>query len=410
MNPMGRFPTKNFQYGSFSGFEAISGETLREEHLTRDMACFNCPIGCDKIYSLSEAGKSDVKAYSVEYETLNSLGAGVCVRDLASVLRGNVLCDDLGLDTISAGRAISFAMELVEKGILSQKECDGLDLSWGNSQTVLDLLHRIAFREGFLGNLLAQGAARAAKILGGKADRYAMHVKGQDISAQDGRAQQSMGLAHVTSSRGADHLKAFPVIDETGNPSEVIRRYGEEYMPELASPLETRHKAMLVKDGEDFGSIIDSSGNCKSGGTFVMPEIYWKEQADAIRMMTGMDMDADQLRVIGERIYNLQRCYNAVHGISKSDDVLPWRFTEIPSPSGNALGSTCRIDLMLPEYYALRGWDPGTGIPTDETLLRLGLADVVQKVHTSINSGHAAHLRAAMGWADPYTGPVDDKL
>ncbi|MEA1977180.1 MAG: aldehyde ferredoxin oxidoreductase family protein [Chloroflexota bacterium] len=410
MNPMGRFPTKNFQYGNFDGFEDISGETLREEHLVRDISCFNCPVGCDKVYSVESGEFKGIKVGSVEYETLNSLGSAVMNRNLPAVLKGNQLCDDWGLDTISAGRAISFAMELFEKGVLSEAECDGLDLSWGNYHTVLELLRRITFREGKLGDLLAEGAARAAKITGRGADRFAMHVKGQDIPAQDGRAQQSMGLAHVTSSRGADHLKAFPIIDETGYPSEAVRRYGEQYMPELVDPLATRYKALLVKDGEDFGAVVDSAGNCKSGGTFVMAEVYWQEQAEAIQTMTGMRMDAEKLKTIGERIYNLQRCYNILHGISQADDVLPWRFTQKPSPSGNATGSVCRIDLMLPEYYSLRGWDAETGFPFEETLERLGLADAEDRVQKSVVSGAAQAVYDKLGWATPYTGPVMDDL
>jgi aldehyde:ferredoxin oxidoreductase len=410
MQPMGRFPTQNFRYGSFDGFQEISGETLREEHIVRDMGCFNCPIGCDKVYSVTSGEFAGVTTSSVEYETLNALGAGVLNRNLPALLKANELCDDWGLDTISAGRAISFAMELYEKGILAPEECEGLDLQWGNYRTMLELLNRMTFREGRLGNLLAEGAARAAKIIGRGADRYAMHVKGQSISAQDGRAQQSMGLAHVTSSRGADHLKAFPVIDETGYPSEAVRRYGSQYLPELVDPLATRYKAMLVKDGEDFGAVVDSCGNCKSGGTFVLAEVYWEEQAEAIRTMTGMPIDAAQLKTIGERIYNLQRCYNAIHGITSKDDVLPWRFTQVPSPSGHARGSVCHIELMLPEYYALRGWDADSGLPLTRTLERLGLAKVGEQVVQAIASGKASQVRADMGWAEPYTGLVDDEL
>jgi aldehyde:ferredoxin oxidoreductase len=410
MHPMGRFPTKNFQHGSFDGFAEISGETLREEHIVRDMGCYDCPINCDKIYSVIAGEFAGVTVSSVEYETLNALGACVLNRDLPALLKANVLCDDWGLDTISAGRAISFAMELREKGILSRDECDGLDLSWGNYHTMIELLRRMTFREGYLGDLLAEGAARAAKIIGKGAERYAMHVKGQAIAAQDGRAQQSMGLAHVTSTRGADHLKAFPVLDETGYPSEAVRRYGSQYLPELVDPLATRYKAMLVKDGEDYGAIVDSSGNCKSGGTFVMAEVYWEEQAEAIRTMTGMAMDAARLRALGERIYNLQRCYNALHGITRADDVLPWRFTQIPSPSGNAKGRVCRLDVMLPEYYALRGWDAETGLPRRETLARLGLADAWERIEHAFASGSAQRVRANLGWAEPYTGPVVDEL
>jgi aldehyde:ferredoxin oxidoreductase len=274
---------------------------------------------------------------------------------------------------------------------------------------MLELLRRIAYREGRLGDMLADGAARAARWLGRGAERYAMHVKGMDISAQDGRAQQSMGLAHATSSRGADHLKAFPVIDETGYPSEAVNRYGAEYMPELVDPLATRYKPMLVKDGEDFGAVVDSCGNCKSGGTFVMAEIYWPEQAEAIRAATGMEMDAGRLRQVGERIVNLQRCYNGLHGITRSDDALPWRFTRVPSPSGNALGSVCKLDEMLEGYYQLRGWDPESGLPGAETLRRLGLEAAGERVEAARRSGSAQACRLNLGWAEPFAGQCEDE-
>jgi len=194
-----------------------------------------------------------------------------------------------------------------------------------------------------------------------------------EIPAQDGRAQKSMGLAHVTSNRGADHLKAFPTIDETGYPDEARRRYGEEYLPEMAQPLATKYKPLLVKDGEELGAVVDSVGVCKSGGTFVMAEIYWPDLAVALEAATGMEMDVERLKRTGERSYNLQRCYNVLHGITRADDRLPCRFSEEPSPSGNARGEIIDLEPMLDEYYRLRGWDPATGRPTAEKLRELGI-------------------------------------
>ena len=410
MQPMGRFPTQNFRYGSYEYVDDISGETLREEHHSRDTACFNCPLGCDKVYTVTEGEFSDTLTSSVEYETLNCFGARICNRNLPSILKGNEICDDLGMDTISAGGAIAFAMELWEKGILKEEECDGLDLSWGNYHTMIELLERIAFRRGYLCDLLADGVARAAKWIGRDSERYAMHVKGQYIPSQDGRAQQSMGLSHATSSRGADHLKAFPVLDETGTPEEALKRFDKELLPDLVNPLAVKHKAMLVKDGEDYGAVVDSCGNCKSGGTFVMAEIYWLEQAEAINAATGMNMDVDGLKIIGERIYNLQRCYNALHGITKADDVLPWRFTKIPSPSGNATGSVCHLDEMLEDYYYLRGWDQTYGLPTIETLTRLGLYEAGVKLASLLHTNEVHSIYASLGWAAPYTNLTGDPL
>ena len=166
------------------------------------------------------------------------------------------------------------------------------------------------------------------------------------------------------------------VVDETGYPDEARRRYGEEYLPEMAEPLATKHKPFLVKDGEDYGAVIDSVGLCKSGGTFVMAELYWPDIAQALEAATGMEMPVEKLKRIGERIYTLQRCYNVRHGITRADDRLPRRFSEEPSPSGNAEGEVIDLEPMLDEYYALRGWDVATGVPKPETLKELGLGPI----------------------------------
>jgi len=379
MDPLGRFPTRNFQMGSFLEVDKINAEALEARAFVRHLACFGCPVACDKLYRLPNGPYIGTALRSVEYETISALGSGVWNADLDSILAANRLCDELGMDTISAGRAISFALELWEEEILNLDDTGGLVLRWGDAEMVLRLLEMIAYRRGF-GDLLAEGTRRAAQVIGRGAERYAMHVKGMEIPAQDGRAQKSMGLAHVTSSRGADHLKAFPTIDETGYPEEGRRRYGEQYLPEIVDPLATKYKPMLVKDGEDFGAVVDSVGVCKSGGTFVFAELYWPDIAAALEAATGMEMPTERLKRIGERIYNLQRCYNALHGITRADDRLPRRFTDEPSPSGNARGQVIDLEPMLDEYYRLRGWDPATGWPTAEKLRELGLKEARRRL------------------------------
>ena len=381
MDPLGRFPTKNYQMGSFPEVDKINAESLQARALVRHLACFGCPVGCDKLYTLCGGPYDGTSLRSVEYETLNSMGANIWNADIDAILAANRACDELGMDTISAGRVISFAMELWQKGILNVEDTGRLRMEWGDVDMVLDLLNKIAYRQGF-GELLGQGVRRAAEAIGRGSEEYAMHVKGMEIPAQDGRAQKSMGLAHATSSRGADHLKAFPVIDETGFPDEGRRRYGESYLPEIVNPLETMHKPFLVKDGEDFGAIIDSVGVCKSGGSFVLAEVYWYDIAAALESGTGMEMPVERLKQIGERIYNLQRCYNVLHGISRADDRLPRRFLEEPSPSGNAKGEVVELDLMLDEYYALRGWDVEMGKPTPDKLRELGLEEALEQMES----------------------------
>jgi len=317
---------------------------------------------------------------SLEYETLCSLGAKCGNSNLASIIKANVICDSMGMDTISAGGAISWAMECYEKGILAKENIDGLDLSWGNYHSIITLLEKIAKREGF-GDLLAEGCKRAAEKTGKGSEYYAMHVKGMEIPAQDGRSQQSMGLAHVTSNRGADHLKGFPTIDETGYPGAAIKRYGKDKMPEIIDGIQTKYKPFVVKDGEEFCAVIDSSGICKFG-TLFPPAIYWDLLAPGIKYATGLDVDVPKLKKIGERIYNLQRCYNILLGISRKDDTQPERLLKEPSPSKRAKGHVVYLDKMLPEYYKLREWNED-GCPARKKLEELGLGFAADKLKLS---------------------------
>jgi aldehyde:ferredoxin oxidoreductase len=271
-------------------------------------------------------------------------------------------------------------MELHEKGILSHNDTD-LDLTWGNSDTVLELITRIAYRKE-LGNVLAEGVRRASKAIGKGSEYYAMHIKGQEISAQDGRAQQSMGLAQATSSRGADHLKGFPTIDEMGYPTEAVQRYGKQYLPEIVDPTQTKYKPMVVKDGEEFCAIIDSVGICKFG-TLFPPALYWEPIATALSLITGMELDVTKLKEIGERIVNLQRMYNARHGITRRDDQQPRRMLEEKSSSGRAKGHVVYLDRMLDEYYDLREWDKATGLPTEKKLNNLKLEYTIPELRNA---------------------------
>jgi aldehyde:ferredoxin oxidoreductase len=369
MSEIGRFPTKNHQMGHFEFVDDISAERVERNHFVRRISCFACPIGCHHVVEVKE-GKHKGVALVFEYETVNALGARVWNRDLDSIIKADYLCDDYGLDTISTGASIAFAMELHERGILTQKDTD-LDLTWGNSDTVLELVARIAYRKE-LGNVLADGVRKAAQRIGRGSEYYAMHIKGQEISAQDGRAQQSMGLAQATSSRGADHLKGFPTIDEMGYPTEAVERYGKQYLPEIVDGIQTKYKPMVVKDGEEFCAVIDSAGICKFG-TLFPPALYWQPIATALALITGIEMTLPRLKMIGERIVNLQRMYNVRHGITRKDDQQPRRTLEEKSPSGRAKGHVVYLDRMLDEYYDLRGWDKTTGLPTDKKLNDLGL-------------------------------------
>ena len=371
MSIVGRFPTKNFQQGHFEFVDEISAEEVVEKHFVRRIACASCPIGCHHIVQVKEGRYAGSPNTVIEYESINALGSRVWNRNLPSILEADRLCDDYGLDTISTGACIAFAMELYEKNILTSNDTK-VDLSWGNSDSVLELVTMIAQRKE-LGNLLAEGVRRAAEKIGKGSEYYAMHIKGQEIPSQDGRSQQSMGLAQATSSRGADHLKGFPTIDEMGYPTEAVQRYGEQYLPEIVDGIQTKYKAMVVKDGEEFGTVIDSIGICKFG-TFFPPALYWDRIATALTLVTGFDIDVPKLKMTGERIVNLQRMFNVREGITRKDDTQPRRLLEEKSPSpGRAKGHVVYLKPMLDEYYRLRNWEVDTGIPTDQKLQQLGL-------------------------------------
>jgi aldehyde:ferredoxin oxidoreductase len=201
-----------------------------------------------------------------------------------------------------------------------------------------------------------------------------MTVKKQEIAGQEPRAQKSMGLAAVTAARGADHLYAFPVLDEAGFDDEIKERFGEEYLPEMAERLNPKYKGIMVKECEDFMVVVESLGLCKYG-TQIPPEFYYEDVALALKVHNGLEFTRADLQTIGERIVNLNRLFNVKRGVTRADDNLPDRLTKEGAPLGPSKGEVVELDQMLDEYYLKRGWDNETGIPYASTLQRLGLVE-----------------------------------
>ncbi|PNV78390.1 MAG: aldehyde:ferredoxin oxidoreductase [Thermoproteota archaeon] len=373
MNAIGRLPTYNMQQGVFEYYEEISGERLRELYFVKPHADMACLQRCGRI--VRTGGRYEMFGKGPEYEALDSFGARCGVRNLEAVIYANHLANLYGMDAISAGASISWAMECYEKGIIT-KEDAGVDLSWGNYEAVIQLIHDIAFRRGF-GNILAEGSYRASRIIGRGSEKYAMHVKGLEISAQDGRAQQSSGLTHATAARGADHLTSLSCLEERGYANVAAERYGEDKVKDLVDPLSTKYKGMLVKDLEDLYALGNSLIICWYEVGWP-PVFYFDEMAEALHVVTGVDLfsSVSYVREAAERIVILRRMFNIREGLRRKDDTLPERFLREPMPSGPAKGHVCRLDEMLDEYYEHRGIDKTTGIPKDETLIRLGLGDL----------------------------------
>jgi len=306
-----------------------------------------------------------------------------------AILLANRLCNDYGLDTISTGVTIAFAMELHEKGLLSDSE---VSLEWGDAESVLGLIERIAQRKG-LGDLLAEGTRRAAEELGPAAEPYAMQVKGVEMPRQEPRFAKGFGLGHATSNRGADHLYGMAALDLAGAWDTARRLFPAEIVPELMDPANEKYKPDLVVYGEHFCALTDALGICK----FTTVEEYSllaDDLALGVSAALGRPVTGAELLRAGERIVNLERLYNVRHGLSRADDHLPPRFTREPAPlydyqrdpQTQALERSAEpirygllhdFESMLDRYYALRGWD-SQGRPRRETLARLNLADVAE--------------------------------
>jgi aldehyde:ferredoxin oxidoreductase len=370
-NEVGDLPTKNMQLGQVPFIERIGAEAL-ERYKVETKGCLGCPIRCGRI-SRVRTGDYRCRTAGPEYETIDAFGAKCYCDDPKAIIYANMLCNELGLDTLSTGAAIAFAMECHENGLLDE---EGLDLSWGNSETIVKLIKGIAHRQG-LGALLSQGTRRAAASIGDEAKRYAMEVKGLEIPSQEPRIAKGFGLGHATSNRGADHLYALPTID-TAHLKEAGCALLPQTMPDLMDTANERYKPDLVRFSEHYSAIVDSLGVCK----FSTVETYPLYPEDLVRGLSalGYKLTADELLQIGERIVNLERMYNVRLGLSAVDDRLPARFTEEPLPVVHGETTTVHriedFEKMLKRYYVLRGWDEN-GIPTGEKLRELGLDRLV---------------------------------
>ncbi|MFW9830608.1 MAG: aldehyde ferredoxin oxidoreductase family protein [Candidatus Thorarchaeota archaeon] len=375
---IGRLPTKNHSTGVFNKADAIGPDSIRHKYRTSREACFGCALQC-KYTSQVKSGPYKVMTGGPEYETIMAFGSNCLNSNVESILYANQLCNRYGIDTISTGCTIAFLFEAAEHGIITSKEADGLDLSWGNAETIIALIEKIAHREG-IGNLLAEGSMRAAQKIGKGAERFAIHVKGLEASGQDPRPQQSVGLTYATNVRGADHLRSLSCYEELGFPDVAIERFGEEHATDVMDLHSTTFKGHLIKDQEDLYVLVDSVILCKYG-TMWPPVYYFDIIAEMLHPLTGFKefSDVKQLRLVAERISNLRRCFNVREGVTREREQLHPRFTEEPIPEGPAKGQVCNLDPMLDEYYSVRNWTQD-GLPTRSELRRLGLDDVADEL------------------------------
>ncbi len=370
---IGELPTYNHRTGVFSGWESLSGEYIRPRFTISDRACFGCSLGCKKVNYVHQGPFAGTLEEGPEYEGLMAFGSLLGIDDYATTLKANQICNKYGMDIISVGATIAFAMEAYENGIIDLNDTGGLALEWGNSELSIKILQMIADREGF-GDILAEGSKVAAERIGKGAEEYAVHVKGLEVSGQDGRTHRSIGLSHATGARGADHLRSLVVVDQLGYEDVATERWGADKLPEILNPYTEKYKATAVFETENAYCIRDTLIVCWYSVSW--PPIFWmKDFAEMLPLATGESSfgDVKKLTEIGERQLTLKRLFNVREGISRKDDVLPKRFTDEPMPEGPGKGQVVNLESLLNDYYKLRGWDQETGLPTQETLKRLSL-------------------------------------
>ncbi|MDD1762937.1 MAG: aldehyde ferredoxin oxidoreductase C-terminal domain-containing protein, partial [Methanothrix sp.] len=353
MNKVGILPTHNFQKGTFEHADAVNGERVRRDYMTRTRGCHSCTISCGRVTKITGHGKLDGAGEGPEYESIFGLGTTCGVGDLAAIIKANYLCNELGMDTIEAGCTIATAMELAERGYIPEGDV-GFALKFGDAEALINLTEAMAYRKGF-GDLLAEGGYRVAEKYGHP--ELFIGSKKQAFAAYDPRGSVGMGLGYATSNRGACHLRGYAVaLEHFGNPVKL-------------DPFASTEKAMWMAMLQNSTSFVDASGLCLFSTIAMGPQTLATLVGEAL----DMQIDEHDMQRIGERIWNLERLFNNQAGLGRKDDSLPPRMLKEPLTAGASKGHVVPLDEMLTDYYRQRGWD-AEGRPTPEKLAALGLA------------------------------------
>ena len=368
----GIFPTKNFTAtGEYAPADKIGVET----QMTRNVGsehCYGCPVGCSQLKLAKTGAYAGTLAEGPEFETMYSYGGVTGVENIDAIIAADRLADELGLDTISSGVAIAFAMELYEKGILSKEDTGGLELNFGNHEAMITIIKQMAFREG-IGDILADGTKAAAEKIGKDSDKYAMHVKGLELPGYDVRGAKAHGLNYATAYTGADHNRGYAFQEIFGIP-----------IPYEVDRFAAEGKGRLTKWNQDARTATcDAPTMCAFLLDMAVAGFATQNTASLLEAVTGLRYSPEEIQKVGERINNLARAFNVREGFTRADDTLPERLMTEPLKAGASKGQLISKDdlkLMLDEYYTERGWDINTGVPTRGKLMELGLEYVADAI------------------------------
>ena len=355
INSKGMLGTRNNSTEIFAYPQDISGELIKERYWNKDISCFGCPVACGKNVNVVKGEYTGMTVKMPEYETLYAMGSMMDNRDIDSIINGNHVCDLMGIDTISMGVTMSFVAECMEKGVISEKEIGG-KITFADGEAMVDHIKKTAMKEG-IGELLAMGSARLAVKFDKDAYKYLYVVKGLEIAGHSARGLRGMSLSYSTSTRGGSHHDGRP------NYAAADPDPGFEPQPQY------------IQRNQYFTAVGDSLIVCRFIAERGLGTPLNEDIAKIVNYVTGWDITLPELEKIGERIYNLERLINVRRGVSRKDDILPYRVMNEPIPDGPAKGRCCSkedLDAMLDTFYDLRGWDRD-GIPTKEKLTEIGL-------------------------------------
>jgi aldehyde:ferredoxin oxidoreductase len=375
MCALGIFPGKNFiATGEFAPADKLGAE-VQETRNVGSEHCYGCPVGCSQMKMAKTGVYKGILSEGPEFETMYSFGGMTGVTNIDAIIAADRLADELGLDTISAGVTIGFAMELYEKGILGKEETGGLELNFGNDEAMITLLRLMAFREG-IGDILADGTKAAAQKIGKDSDKYAMHVKGLELPGYDVRGAKAHGLNYATSYTGADHNRGYAFQEIFGIP-----------IPYEVDRFAVEGKGKLTKWNQDVRTATcDAPTMCAFLLDMAVPAIATQNTANLMEAVAGLKYTPEEVQAVGERINNLARAFNVREGFTRDDDTLPDRLMTEPLKEGASKGQFISKDdfkQMLDEYYTERGWDTNTGVPGREKLTELGLEYVAEAMISS---------------------------
>jgi aldehyde:ferredoxin oxidoreductase len=360
---IGNFPVRNWRQARWPGAAKISGVTMHDTILSGRKACMNCPIACGRHIKVAESPYGAMDCAGPEYESIGTLGGLCLVDDLIAVAKANDLCNRYGLDTISAGGIVAFAMEAYEKGIITRGDTDGVELTWGSGPALVAMIEKMGRGEG-IGQLMAEGSKKMAESLGHNAVEFAIHVKGLEPSAHDPRKFFSQALSYATAARGACHNASW------SHPYEMALWMTELGILEPQDALQVEGKAAFTATLQDFMTVMDALVICRFSQ--VGKAVNVTDQLEWLNQITDRNIDTAELRTIGERIFNLKRLYNTRLGVSRKDDFLPYRFLTLERSAEGLKTGLPPLGKLLSDYYAHRGWSE-EGIPTPEKLATLGL-------------------------------------